>query len=215
MRLLVLVLNLERRPDRREWIEQSVAVPAGDELVVVQAADGRLTCSAQALQHHGFEFSAAPAWALTATELADLELRWTNELRYTPPDSQDLKEFYGRPINSGELACFASHHAAWVMASDRLSVMKGLGSSPDSSNPPGQLEEEWAAVVLEDDVTVLPCPEARLHLHRSRWLQVLEMVRREMEAMQTRRIAWDLLYLGRPCLKPGWPSSYRSLSTSR
>jgi hypothetical protein len=67
MRLLVLVLNLERRPDRREWIEQSVAVPAGDELVVVQAADGRLTCSAQALQHHGFEFSAAPAWALTAT----------------------------------------------------------------------------------------------------------------------------------------------------
>ena len=41
--------------------QSGVAVPAGDELLVVQAADGRLTCSAQALQHHGFEFSAAPA----------------------------------------------------------------------------------------------------------------------------------------------------------
>jgi hypothetical protein len=41
MRLLLLVLNVERRPDRRAWIEQSIAVPDGDELVVVQAVDGR------------------------------------------------------------------------------------------------------------------------------------------------------------------------------
>jgi len=47
-------------------------------------------------------------------ELADLERRWRDELGYTPPDAQDLVEFYGRPINSGELACFASHHAGML-----------------------------------------------------------------------------------------------------
>ena len=33
-------------------------------------------------------------------------------------------------------------------------------------------EDDWISVVLEDDVTVLPCQELRMHLHRSRWLQV-------------------------------------------
>jgi glycosyl transferase, family 25 len=193
MRIIVLVVNLERRPDRRAWIEQSIAVPAGDELVVLQAVDGR---SAQGggdggsvtLKHHGFEFAAARGWALTATELVALEHRWKSELGYTPPDTRDLEEFYGRPVNSGELACFASHHEAWVIAAKRLGVSGRMRSDEG---------EEWAVVVLEDDVTVLPCPEPRLHLHRSRWLHVLDTVRREMEALQTRQIAWDLLYLGR------------------
>jgi glycosyl transferase family 25 len=192
MRFLVLVLNLERRPDRREWIEQSIAVPAGDELVVLQAVDGRSSQGGgdggMTLKHHGFEFAAARGWALTATELVALEHRWKSELGYTPPDTRDLEEFYGRPVNSGELACFASHHAAWVIAAKRLGVSGRMRSDEG---------EEWAVVVLEDDVTVLPCPEPRLHLHRSRWLHVLDTVRREMEALQTRQTAWDLLYLGR------------------
>ena len=52
-------------------------------------------------------------------------------------------------------------------------------------------------MVLEDDVTVLPCYDDRAHVHRSRWERVWSSVRTEVTALVHRGVHWDLLYLGR------------------
>ena len=163
MRLLVLVLNLERRHDRREWMERTLCVESGDKLGFVQACDGSVPALAR--HHHGFVFTPCANWALSASELGDLEKRWTEELGYTAPDAGDLAEFYGRDLTAGEVACFATHHAAWVSAAPRLGVTApGAASAHMTRWQAASVGEEWVAVVLEDDVTVLPCEEPRLHV---------------------------------------------------
>ncbi len=176
-------------------MEDSLCADESDDVVFVLAADGHAARCSATLHHHGFEFTPSSGWALSATELVDLECRWTDELRYSPPDKADLAEFYGRPVNSGELACFASHHAAWVTAATRLGV-KGWDLETKGASVAGD-EEEWVAVVLEDDVTVVPCHDVRMHLHHSRWLHVWALLRAELTALKKGAVPWDLVYLGR------------------
>ncbi len=176
-------------------MEDSLCADESDDVVFVLAADGHAARCSATLHHHGFEFTPSSGWALSATELVDLQCRWTDELRYSPPDEADLAEFYGRPVNSGELACFASHHAAWVTAATRLGV-KGWDLETKGASVAGD-EEEWVAVVLEDDVTVVPCHDVRMHLHRSRWLHVWALLRAELTALKKDAVPWDLVYLGR------------------
>ena len=194
MRLLVLVLNLERRHDRREWMERTLCVESGDKLGFVQACDGSVPALAR--HHHGFVFTPCADWALSASELGDLERRWTEELGYTAPDAGDLAEFYGRDLTAGEVACFATHHAAWVSAAPRLGVTAlGAASAHMTRWQAASVGEEWAAVVLEDDVTVLPCEEPRLHVHAARWRSVWNALRAQLTALRERKLPWFMLIL--------------------
>ena len=189
MRLLVLVLNLERRHDRREWMERTLCVESGDKLGFVQACDGSVPALAR--HHHGFVFTPCANWALSASELGDLEKRWTEELGYTAPDAGDLAEFYGRDLTAGEVACFATHHAAWVSAAPRLGVTApGAASAHMTRWQAASVGEEWVAVVLEDDVTVLPCEEPRLHVHAARWRSVWNALRAQLTALRERKLPW-------------------------
>ena len=180
-------------------MEKTLVTCAGDEVIYVCAADGKDISDDGRLEHHGFSFTPASQWKLSADEIERLERHWS-DLGYTPPDTDDLCEFYGRPINSGELACFASHHAAWVMAAGRLGVETEEGKEKKARGQ-GLCEhadmERSIAVVLEDDVTVLPCYDDRAHVHRSRWEHVWSSLRVQVEALMARGVHWDLLYLGR------------------
>ena len=110
----------------------------------LDAADSR-NCTSDGLEYRGDRFVPMPDWALGRPELDALAKRW-EEMGLTAPDRADITEFYGREVNSGELACFASHRAAWAEAA--------------------ALAEGEFLMVLEDDVTPLPalsrwCPVPR------------------------------------------------------
>ena len=123
--------------------------------------------------------------------LRDPEKRWTEELGYTAPDAGDLAEFYGRDLTAGEVACFATHHAAWVSAAPRLGVTApGAASAHMTRWQAASVGEEWVAVVLEDDVTVLPCEEPRLHVHAARWRSVWNALRAQLTALRERKLPW-------------------------
>jgi hypothetical protein len=69
MRLLIIVLNLKRRKDRRAWMEQTLHATAADEIIFLDAVDGLNAAQADdqhgTLHHHGYEFEPAPDWALS------------------------------------------------------------------------------------------------------------------------------------------------------
>jgi hypothetical protein len=69
MRFLVLVINLDRRADRRAWMEQTLRIDEScDELSFVQAADGQSVAKGDGeFHHHGFHFSPMQGWALSDT----------------------------------------------------------------------------------------------------------------------------------------------------
>eukprot|EP00961_Rhodomonas_salina_P209403 2826864-Rhodomonas_salina.2 len=166
MKILVCVLNLARRRDRREWMEATLQLDEDEGITVkyinacdglagaglapmerkqegavisvvglmastsadqqppdgAVRSDGFIRDEAGGLSHHGYTFRPRPDWALDETELHNLSCRW-EALGYTPVDPDELREFYGadqgyavarRAVNSGEMGCFASHHAAWV-----------------------------------------------------------------------------------------------------
>ena len=114
------------------------------------------------IEHHGFEFSAEKNWPLSMQELNNLHKRWV-ELGYTPPDEGDLYSFYSRNVNSGELACFASHHAAWSAALREWKVR-------DTAEKGFNIDD--VLVVLEDDVTAVPFLTPEQCVHHLHWREV-------------------------------------------
>jgi hypothetical protein len=86
-------------------------------------------------------------------------LRHTMQVKSIPPRSCSRSDSYSLTLPVCSAVFLPS---AWVHAATHLGI----------SGCMKEAAEEWVAVVLEDDVTVLPCEDSRLHLHHARWLKV-------------------------------------------
>jgi hypothetical protein len=165
---LVKILNLQRRPDRRKWMESTMFVDSElTKLEYVLAADGNAvyfehSYSTTCIDHNGLVFCAEKNWPLSAQELKNLQMRWV-ELGYTDPDEGDLLSYYSRPVNTGELACFASHHAAWSAAEREWKAHDEVESGS---------EHEDVLIVFEDDVTAVPFLTSEQYVHHMHWREV-------------------------------------------
>jgi hypothetical protein len=166
--ILVKILNLQRRSDRREWMMTTMFVDSESmKLEYSLAADGdevyfENSESTTRIEHRGVVFSAEKHWPLSMQELKSLHKRWV-ELGYTPPDEDDLFSFYSRPINTGELGCFASHHAAWSAA---------VREWKDRDMMEKDTKTEDVLIVLEDDVTAVPFLTSEQYVHHLHWREV-------------------------------------------
>lgn len=111
----VLVLSLPRRRDRRAWIEATCAGPLrelGLEVQILDAYDGAMTeKSSDGLAG----MIARQQWRLDEAGLEDLAARW-EAAGMLPVQREELALYHGRPISEAEVACLASHRAAWVAA---------------------------------------------------------------------------------------------------
>jgi GR25 family glycosyltransferase involved in LPS biosynthesis len=169
--ILLSILNLTRRPDRRKWMEETLFVDSElFSLEFIAAADSHSVIhddseSAMYIEHHGMRFKPQKDWALSQKELSLLNFHWTN-LGYTPTDEKELEIFFGRPVNTGELACFASHHAAWSAAKTAWEKQDAGSSSTHC------YREDDLLIVLEDDVTAVPFLSSEPSVHHSFWREV-------------------------------------------
>ena len=168
--ILLKILNLKRRPDRRKWVDETLFVDSDIvDLEFVESADSySAVCDSESaiyIEHHGMKFQPMQDWGLTRDELKNLQMRWAG-LGYTPADEAELELFFGRPLNTGELACFASHHAAWYTA-----LMQWKERDKKCAGSEYEIDEDLL-VVLEDDVTAVPFLADDQSVHHAFWQQV-------------------------------------------
>lgn len=175
LRALVLVINLERRSDRREWMERSALAPLreiGVDVRLVPAVDGGEAAMKRAAE-------AAPRtlrWQLESDGLTALHARWES-LELAAVQADELRLYHGRPVTAPEHACMASHRKSWQLGADH-----GVDF----------------ALILEDDVTPFSHAWPRSEReYRREWARVWQRLVRQVEWLASRCHLWDLLYVGR------------------
>ncbi|KAL1519130.1 hypothetical protein AB1Y20_003393 [Prymnesium parvum] len=172
----VLILNLRRREDRRAWMSASAVAPLRElslDVRFLDAFDAR-DRSEVAAPPSGMEPWAG--WALDSQGLEALRARWS-ELGLLPVQAEELALYHGRAVSPAELACVASHRAAWETARDE--------------------QLDWV-LVLEDDVIPFNTSARRTAREYSRqWARVWHVVSQQLRWLHAAEQRWDLMYIGR------------------
>eukprot|EP00933_Yihiella_yeosuensis_P038050 TRINITY_DN3201_c0_g1_i1.p1 TRINITY_DN3201_c0_g1~~TRINITY_DN3201_c0_g1_i1.p1 ORF type:complete len:802 (-),score=172.02 TRINITY_DN3201_c0_g1_i1:329-2734(-) len=182
-----LVLNLERRPDRRRWMCKS-CLPAlcesGGDAAFLPAIDGRIVEG----------IPRAKWWPLSPEAVDAVELHWKEYFPGEPLGSDELKRFYGREISAGEVGVFLSHRAAWKAAQGASwSLILEDDAAPVTFLPPGQSQtkqEEEQRIQADRD-------ESFFRLCAGRWTSVWGALRAATEDLRRLGVDWDMLLLGR------------------
>ena len=101
-KLLVRVINLARRGDRREWMQATLPSIPGTDIEFIEAADAR-ACTPEGLRYCGVQFTPAAGWALSPPALEALAARWVSP-NNPPQDAVFLGSFLDQPLNR-DVAC--------------------------------------------------------------------------------------------------------------
>eukprot|EP01079_Euglenida_sp_SAG-EU17-18_P009115 gene9114-1638_t len=173
------------RADRLRWM--AATFPAWDGATVLDGVrgdelsmgpSGRFVCPRG--EHCGIH----SGWALSATELQHVYLRW-GALGYEGVPMEELQFSYGKPMMPVEAATFLSHRRAWQHVVD-------LGYD--------------ACLILEDDVCPYPFPPNVQQLYFNRWNHIQSTLADTVEALGAMGCQWDILYLGRHRFGPDGPT---------
>ncbi|CAK9042911.1 Bifunctional arginine demethylase and lysyl-hydroxylase JMJD6 (Histone arginine demethylase JMJD6) (JmjC domain-containing protein 6) (Jumonji domain-containing protein 6) (Lysyl-hydroxylase JMJD6) (Peptide-lysine 5-dioxygenase JMJD6) (Phosphatidylserine receptor) (Protein PTDSR), partial [Durusdinium trenchii] len=177
----VLVINLEKRPDRRRWMCRS-CLPAfqeaGAQISFVPAVNGE-----------ELDLDGAAWWSLSEEQLEETERRWTKMFPEEPLPREELRRFYGRPVSGGEKGVFFSHRAAWTAAKGAPFTLILEDDVVPMSFLPGH---HVPGRDLEDQAM-----ESIFQVCCLRWASLWSALVEATNALEARAIDWHLLLLGR------------------
>ena len=181
----VVIINLASRSDRKFYLEQSGFSSSStsplkvDEIIWIEATDGKKLPqdeSGAAKAPDGLQVF--PGWQLNYDEINAVEAEW-QRLNYEGMGRAELCRYYGRDVSRSEIGCFHSHWRAWQIAADE------------------SLDQDEYTIILEDDACVSTMPLWDGSLHSARWKKILSLVDEEIDSLVEKRIAWDIILLGR------------------